>query len=70
MTNTSILEYFGMRNSFLTIDLKNNNDINRKFKMAAINLHIGKGKFGILCKYCFHNGTILITLFWVNKIAN
>ena len=45
MTNTSILEYFGMRNSFLTIDLKNNNDINRKFKMAAINLHIGKGNF-------------------------
>ena len=42
MTNSSILEYFGMRNSFLTIDLKNNNDINRKFKMAAINLHIGR----------------------------
>ena len=67
MTNTSILEYFGMRNSFLTIDLKHNNDINRKFRMADINLHIGKGNFGISCKYCFHEGTIVITLFWVNK---
>ena len=43
MTNTSILEYLGARNSFLTTDLKNNHDINGKFKMAALNSLIGKG---------------------------
>ena len=47
-TNTSILKYFGVGNSFLTIDLKNNHDMNRKFKMAPLNLHIGEGNFGIL----------------------
>ena len=37
----------------MTIDLKNNNDINRKFKMAAINLHtvnqqiLAARKFGV-----------------------
>ena len=64
MTNTSILEYIGTRNSFLIIDLKNNNDIKIKFKMAALNLHIGKGNSGILYKCCSHEVTILITLFW------
>ena len=57
MINASILQYFGMRNSFLTINLKNN-DINRKFKMAALNLHIENSDFGILCKCYSHKGTI------------
>ena len=36
------------------IQVMYNHDINRKFKMAAFNLHIEKGNFGILCKCCSH----------------
>ena len=44
MSNTSILWYFGVRNSFLTIFLENNHGISVKSKMAAINLHIRRDK--------------------------
>ena len=44
MSNTSILWYFGVRNSFLTIFLQNNHGISVKSKVAAINLHIQRGK--------------------------
>ena len=59
MTNTSILEYLGARNSFLTTNLKNNHDINGIFKMAALNLHIGKGN----CACCSYKDIIIITVF-------
>ena len=58
MINTSIIGYFGVGNSFLTIDLKNNNGINGKFKMATLNLHIRKGDCGILCKCYSYKGII------------
>ena len=44
MSNTSILWYFGVRNSFLTIFLKNNHGLSVKSKMAAINLYTGRDK--------------------------
>ena len=47
MTNTSILEYFGVRNSFLTINLKIYHAINVISKMAAIILHSGMSNVGI-----------------------
>ena len=47
MTNTSILGYFGVRNSFLTINLKIYHAINVIFKMAALNLHNGMSNVGI-----------------------
>ena len=65
MTNISILEYFGMRNSLLTIDIKNNNDINRKSEMAALNLHNREGNCGILCRSCSCNGMIIIIISYV-----
>ena len=47
MTNTSILGYFGMRNSFLTINLKIYHAINVISKMVALNLHNGISNVGI-----------------------
>ena len=47
MTNTSILGYFGVRNSFLTINLKISHAINVISKMAALNLHNGMSSVGI-----------------------
>ena len=47
MTNTSILGYFGVRNSFLTINLKISHAINVISKMAALNLHNGMSNVGI-----------------------
>ena len=47
MTNTSILGYFGVRNSFLTINLKISHTINVISKMAALNLHNGVSSVGI-----------------------
>ena len=47
MTNTSILGYFGVRNSFLTINFKIYHAINVISKMAALNLHNGMSNFGI-----------------------
>ena len=44
MSNTSILWYFGVRNSFLTIFLQNNRGVSAKSKMAAINLHTERDK--------------------------
>ena len=41
MTNTSILGYFGVRNSFLTINLKSYHAISVISKMAALTLHNG-----------------------------
>ena len=47
MTNTSILGYAGVRNSFLTIDLKHYNAINVISKMAALSLHNEMNNFSI-----------------------
>ena len=47
MTNTSILGYFGVRNSFLTINLKISHAINVISKMATLNLHNGMSSVGI-----------------------
>ena len=47
MTNTSILGYFGVRNSFLTINLKIYHAINVISKLAALNLHNEMSNFGI-----------------------
>ena len=44
MSNTLILWYFGVRNSFLTIFLQNNHGVSAKSKMAAINLHTQRDK--------------------------
>ena len=41
--------------------------INRKLKMAALDLHIRKGNFDIFCKCCSYKGKIIITVFWVDK---
>ena len=46
MTNTSILGYFGMRNSFLTLNLKIYHVINAISKLAALNLHNEIRNFG------------------------
>ena len=48
MSSTSTLGYFGARNAFLTIVLKNNHDINIKSKIAAHTSHNRKGNCGIL----------------------
>ena len=47
MTNTSILGYFGVMNSFPTINLKIYNAINVISKIAVVNLHNGMSNFGI-----------------------
>ena len=47
MTKTSTLGYFGVRNSFLTINLKIYHTINVISKMAALNLHNGMSNVGI-----------------------
>ena len=47
MTNTSILGYCGVRNSFLTINLKFYHAIIVISKMAALNLHNGMSNVGI-----------------------
>ena len=44
MSNTSILWYFEVRNSFLTIFVQNNHGVSVKSKMAAINFHIQRDK--------------------------
>ena len=44
MSNTSILWYIEVRNSFLTIFVQNNHGVSVKSKMAAINLHIRRDK--------------------------
>ena len=47
MTNTFILVYVGVRNSFLTINLKLYHDIHVISKISALNLHNGMSNFGI-----------------------
>ena len=47
MTNTSILGYFGVRNSFLKINFKIYHAINVISKMAALNVYNGMSNFGI-----------------------
>ena len=48
MTNTSILGYFRVRNSFLTINLKIYHAINVISKMAPLSLHNGMSNV-IIC---------------------
>ena len=69
MTKTSILGYFGVRNLFLTIDLKNAYVINVISKMAALNLHDRMGNFDILCQCCSYKGILIIIIYseWVNN---
>ena len=64
MTNTSILGYFGVRNSFLTIKLKIYHAINVISKMAALNLHNGMSNVGICASVVL---ITIIILFWVGK---
>ena len=63
MTNTSLLRYFWLRNSFLTIDLKNNCAISAIFEMAALNLQNGVNNFDICASVvliiCVHNNFIV-----------
>ena len=65
ISSTSTLGYFGARNAFLTIVLKNNHDINIKSKMAARTSHNRKGNCGILSKCCSYKGIMMIIIFYI-----
>ena len=65
ISSTSTLGYFGARNPFLTIILKNNHDINIKSKMAARASHNRKGNCGILSKCCSYKGIMMIIIFYI-----
>ena len=64
ISSTSMLGYFGVRNSFLSPVLRNNHKISIKSKMAALNLHNREGNCGILCKSCSYNGIIILIIFY------
>ena len=65
ISSTSTLGYFGARDAFLTIVLKNNHDINIKSKMAACTSHNRKGNCGILSKWCSYKGIMKIIIFYI-----
>ena len=64
ISSTSTLGYFGVRNAFLTIVLKNNHDINIKSKMAARTSYNKKG-YRILSKCCSYKGIMMIIIFYM-----
>ena len=69
MTNTSILGYFGVRSSFLTINLKISHTINVISKMVALNLHNGVSSVGI-CVSVVRIKVIIISNFILGEQIN